>query len=203
MQLNLYSPPFFLRLSTGCKLVPDITRRNKSSRFRALIQKGCMGASDNIICWPRLTYYVSLGRRAFGSSTNRAKNWERGRFLRVLDQLLHFLTRGTLGCKKSYQLPAVRCIQPFYRPLLFSTTWINRGWEMGRRGKTRERRKGSLWYLFTSCSISFMSPQFTWPWWTLPNNCSPGERVKLALLLVIVVDLPQLMGNEAWAAEAM
>lgn len=60
---------------------------------------------------------------------------------------------------------------------------------MGRRVR-RRRRVGSLWCLFTSRYTSFMSPHFTWPCWTQPNNCSAGEEK--AKPIFIMVDSPQL-----------
>lgn len=68
---------------------------------------------------------------------------------------------------------------------------------MGRRVRQEKGGKDPFGTCLPRAETSLMSPQFTWPWWTLPNNCWPGEKVKLALLIFIVVDLPQLTGNEA------
>lgn len=108
------SLPLFHSLSY--KLVADIIRRNKSGLFRSPpIQKGCMGASDNICVseW-----------RVFRSSAKQGQELGKwGRFLKGLGPTTAFShTQDTVGCKKSYQFPAVRCIQPFHCPLLFSTT---------------------------------------------------------------------------------
>lgn len=108
-------------------------------------------------------------------------------------------TQDTVGCKKSYQFPAVRCIQPFHHPLLFSTTWINKRLRNGPEGRkrTKKEREGFLWFLFTSCNTSFMSPQFTWPW----RAARKEKKARPALLIFIVLHLLQLMGNEVWADE--
>lgn len=59
----------FCRLSSSCKPLLNIIKKNKSSLFRSRSKKDV---------WELQTTYVCLGLRALRSSIDRAKNWERG-----------------------------------------------------------------------------------------------------------------------------
>lgn len=108
--------------------------------------------------------------------------------------------QDTMGCKKSYQFPAVRCIQPFHYPLLSFATWINRVWEIGQEIRKEKGGKDP----FGTCLLHAIHPSCLLYFHGLGrlSQTTTRQMKNLAMLIFIVVDLPQLTGNEAWAAEA-
>ena len=154
--------------------------------------------------WERRTTYVCLEWRVFRSSAKQGQELGKwGRFLRGLDRLLHFLTHRTLWVVKSpisFQLWGV--YSPFTVPLLFSTTWINRGWEMGRRARQEKGGTDPFGTCLPLTAHPSCRPSLRGLGALCQTTALQKGRAELALLIFIAVDLPQLMGNEAWAAEA-